>query len=135
MSLDKLDKLNKLNKLQKYNASEVKSENKSTTKNTIPSATPATPSSHESILNKDSYLLGRIKGLEDEIFLLRSDLISILDALNNDISNKYTALSLRQKYSDFRASEEHVLRRIVNKTESINKNELHFNDEQNKTDI
>jgi len=123
MSLEKLNKLSKMTGKSYYA--------------TTPTKKPAAkkeyvapiPEPKDSILDKDTYLLGKIKELQQEIYLLRTDLMTMVDYINKDLDIIYTAQSLRQKYSDYRASEQHVLRRVSNKTEAIIKDELHFNNE------
>lgn len=129
MSLDKLNRLNK-NNTPSYTSTE-------RTKTTSAAWSPPTPlpNEKESILNKESYLLGRIKSLEDEIYLLKTDMLTMLDILSNKIEDKHSARSVREYYSDFRSDEQHILRRIVNKTEAIKNNELNFNGESTETTV
>lgn len=132
MSLEKLNKF-KSNPNSYYADSKPKTAPK-------PSApAPAAPTSDpNSILTKESYLIGRILALEQEMFLLRTDLMTMVDYINKELDTMYTPGALRKKYSDYRASEQHVMRRIANKTEAIKNNELHFNDEpteSTKTDV
>lgn len=120
MSLDKLNKLSK-NVHKSYYAG-------STPTNTKPKPEPVAPPIDipDSILKKDTYFLGRIKELETELYLLKHDMLSIIDFVNGELDVAYTAQSLREKLRDFRAWEQHALRRIANKTEALNKYDLHL---------
>lgn len=75
------------------------------------------------IVEQNGYLLGRINILQTEIDQLRLDVVTLLQLMSGDTPGM-SLQSVREYYSNFRATEEHVLNRIIDKKEAIYSNDM-----------
>lgn len=89
---------------------------------------PFTPP-EKGILERDSYLVGRILELQRQLDDMRFDMLTLLDIISNDFG-LHTAAEARARYFDFRANPEHIMQRIVDKMQASRDGELNFKDRQ-----
>jgi len=80
------------------------------------------------ILAQNTYLMGRLQVMQKEIDALKFDIVSLLAIIDGETDGQFSMLSLREKYSGFRASAVHVLNRLLNKAELVEKQQLNINE-------
>lgn len=77
------------------------------------------------IIEYEGGIWGRLGIMQQEIDSLKFDIVSLLQIIQEDYPDM-TINAIREYYSNFRAGSGHILNRVANKIESINKNDLKF---------
>ena len=79
------------------------------------------------IIEYEGGIFGRLLIMQREIDNLKFDIVSLLHIIQQEYPDM-TIAAIRQYYSNFRAGKEHILNRVANKIESINENDINFNE-------
>lgn len=88
---------------------------------------PAVPA-ERGMLDQNNHLLSKIIVLQKEMDQLRFDIVSILDIMADDTNSNMSIQVIRDKYFTWRASRDHVMNRIVNKSQESVKNNIKINE-------